>query len=87
MNSQDPALNSEEPNYQPFINGKNENVFMKWPKDQNPQLNELKGNNEIMLGYVWPDGKTAFPDFFKKKTQQWWIDEIKKHYKEVTFDG
>ena len=61
---------------------------MTWPKDQNPQLSELQGNNDIMLGYVWPDGKTVFPDFFKKSTQRWWIDEIKKHYNEVlTFDG
>ncbi len=60
---------------------------MKWPADQNPQKDELGGNNEYMLGYVWPDGKTAFPDFFKTKTKNWWIDEIQKHYNQVSFDG
>ena len=40
-----------------------------------------------MLGYVWPDGKTAFPDYFKNTTQKWWISEIVKHYKTLKFDG
>lgn len=85
----DPAINSEAPGYEPFLNGKADEVFIKWPKDQNPQLNETgDNNNEYLLGYVWPNGKTVFPDFFKKKTQDWWISEIKKHYQNVlTFDG
>jgi hypothetical protein len=50
----------------------------------NPQKNETGyNNNSYMLGYVWPEGKTVFPDFFKDKTQQWWIKEIKEHYNNV----
>ena len=41
-----------------------------------------------MLGYVWPDGKTVFPDFFKTKTKNWWSNQIEKHHNEVLkFDG
>lgn len=60
---------------------------MKWPKNENPQLDEIGGNNPYMLGYVWPSGKTAFPDFFKEKTKNWWKKEIKDHYNSVSFDG
>jgi len=50
-------------------------------------VDELGGNNEYMLGYVWPNGKAVFPDFFKNKTKNWWKDEIVKHYQTVPFDG
>ena len=60
---------------------------MKWPKDSDEQIDELGGNNKIMLGYVWPSNKTAFPDFFKESTKKWWKNEIKKHYETVPFDG
>jgi hypothetical protein len=82
----DPAINSEEPNYGPYISGLEKDVFIKWPKDQNPQFNET--GNDYVLGYVWPEGKTVFPDFFKKITGDWWKNEIKKHYNNVLkFDG
>ena len=52
-------------------------------------MNEFGDNrNEYMICYVWPNGKTAFPDFFKDKTKEWWIEQIKIHYQnELTFDG
>ena len=64
-------------------------MFIKWPEDQNPQLNETgTENNTYVLGYVWPEGKTVFPDFFKNKTRNWWKNEIKNHYNRVLkFDG
>ena len=41
-----------------------------------------------MVGYVWPEGKTVFPDFFKNRTQEWWIKQIKDHYQNtLKFDG
>jgi alpha-glucosidase (family GH31 glycosyl hydrolase) len=41
-----------------------------------------------MVGYVWPIGRTVFPDFFKERTQEWWINEIKNHHNNVLkFDG
>jgi len=38
---------------------------------------------------VWPDGKTAFPDFFKKETVDWWHKELEDFYsvKNISFDG
>jgi alpha-glucosidase (family GH31 glycosyl hydrolase) len=41
-----------------------------------------------MLGYVWPDGKTVFPDFFLNETHEWWTNEILNHYQNtLKFDG
>lgn len=37
---------------------------------------------------MWPDGKTAFPDFFKESTQDWWKEELRIFYNDVLeFDG
>lgn len=79
----------EEPNYGTFSRGKLNDVFIKWPEDQNEQRNETKdNNNEYMVGYVWPSGKTVFPDFLKKDTQEWWIQEIQMYYWDtLKFDG
>ena len=42
-------------------------VWIKWPRDLsiNPQISETVNRN--MLGYVWPEGKVLFPDFFNNK--------------------
>ena len=92
--NQDPAINSEEPNYGPFLEGRDDDIYIKWPSDQNPQwneshvFNETSGNNTYILGYVWPDGKCVFPDFFKNETKTWWSNQIEKHHREVLqFDG
>lgn len=79
----------EEPNYETFNRGKSYDVYIKWPEDQNVQRNETgDGNNPYMIGYVWPAGKTVFPDFFKKSTQDWWIQEIETYHGEtLKFDG
>ena len=84
----DPAINSEEPNYPPFIEGMKKDIWIKWPEDINPQKDEIQGNNPYILGYVWPEGKTVFPDFFKNRTQDWWQQQIKEHYQtRLKFDG
>jgi maltase-glucoamylase len=85
----DPAIDSEEPNYTTYTNGQRDQIWIKWPKDQNPQLNEsVTNDNTNMLGYVWPKGKAVFPDFFKNKTKNWWKTEIVNHYNNVLkFDG
>lgn len=38
---------------------------------------------------VWPENKTAFPNFFSKAAQDWWVEEIRIFYEEkkVKFDG
>ena len=57
----------EEPNYDTYLEGKKNDIYIKWPADQNPQKNETIDNkNEFMVGYVWPEGKAVFPDFFRE---------------------
>ena len=49
----------------------------------------LHQGNELnrISSQVWPDNKTAFPDFFKESTKTWWTDEIRTFYENVKFDG
>ena len=51
----DPAIDSEAKNYSSYIKGQKDNIWIKWPEDQNVQFNETGNRN--MLGYVWPDGE------------------------------
>ena len=50
----DPAIDSEEPNYDVFTEGQTADIWIKWPKDRNVQFNETNSRN--MIGYVWPIG-------------------------------
>ncbi|XP_050693743.1 sucrase-isomaltase, intestinal-like [Eriocheir sinensis] len=83
----DPALVIDFDNYEPASRGRDADVFVKWsdpslvPADQEP------GCNDYMIGYVWPDTKTIFPDFFKPETQDWWVDEIKLFHETIEFDA
>lgn len=36
---------------------------------------------------MWPDSPTAFPDFFKQSTKNWWIREITSFYNQLKFDA
>jgi len=40
-----------------------------------------------ILEKVWPDARTAFPDFFKSSTKLWWTDEIQRFYQNLKFDA
>ena len=42
-----------------------------------------------VLLQVWPDNRTAFPDFFRSSTKAWWKEEIRLLYAEkgLEFDG
>lgn len=51
----DPAIDSEEPDYDTFTVGQKNDIWVKWPANKNLQFNETKNRN--MLGYVWPDGE------------------------------
>lgn len=50
----DPAIDSEEANYDVYTKGQEADIWIKWPKNRNVQFNET--NNRNMLGYVWPIG-------------------------------
>ncbi len=64
--------------------------FIEWPRadlvphsvqDQYP----MARNTTIMLGNVWPDRNTAFPDFLDptNATSEWWIDEFVRFHETV----
>ena len=80
----DPAIIVNETNYWPYDTARETNVFIEWP-GFNPDYSDT--NSSIMVGYCWPKGKVAYPDFFRKSTQKWWIDSIARHYKDLPFDG
>ena len=71
----DPGMIDDQVFYQPTIQGIDEDVFIRGEDGQ------------LMRGAVWP-GPVFFPDFFTRRTQQWWSRWIHDFYKvNVTFDG
>ncbi|CAM4768266.1 unnamed protein product [Rotaria magnacalcarata] len=81
----DPAIDSQEPNYDVFIEGQKADVWIKWPENKNIQFNET--NNRNMVGYVWPIGKAVFPDYFYPPAKDWWKNQILNYYAKLKFDG
>ncbi|KAH7721437.1 glycosyl hydrolase family 31 protein [Aphelenchoides avenae] len=81
----DPAI---EADYDTFSRGLSSGArFIEWPRaDMVPKNIQnqypLAKNTKVMLGVVWPDKHTAFPDFIEptNKTNQWWIDEFKRFH-------
>ncbi|CAF0830464.1 unnamed protein product [Didymodactylos carnosus] len=81
----DPAIDSQHPNYSAFVLGEQQNIWIKWPVDENLQFNET--GNQNMLGYVWPPGKAVFPDFFYPPTKSWWLNQIVTWHNTLNFDA
>ncbi|VDK68077.1 unnamed protein product [Cylicostephanus goldi] len=52
-------------------------------------LYPLVKGTKIMLGVVWPDNHTAFPDFLdlSGNTAKWWIDELMRFHHQVSFNS
>ncbi|OQV25082.1 Sucrase-isomaltase, intestinal [Hypsibius exemplaris] len=69
-------------NYTAYTEGVKRDIFIKWPASlaSRPEFADSVGPNRAMLGKVWPDGRSAFPDFFKNDTLQWWTDMIEEQY-------
>ena len=72
-------------NYSTYREGLLNDIYIKWPEHKNLQVN-LTGNRN-MLGYVWPLGRTVFPDYFYPPTKQWWKTQILNYHKKIQFDG
>ncbi|XP_046463507.1 sucrase-isomaltase, intestinal-like isoform X2 [Daphnia pulex] len=92
----DPAINTEKVNinYTTHTNAMNVGAYITWYNDTlQPDGNCTTSSSNcqpldnIMLGYVWPDGRTAFPDFFKSETQDWWKKEMKTFHEKLPYDG
>ncbi|KAM9318648.1 LOW QUALITY PROTEIN: sucrase-isomaltase, intestinal [Pholidichthys leucotaenia] len=96
----DPAIsgNETEP-YPAFDRGVKADVFIKWPKEHggeivwgkvwpdypNVTVNEnLDWDTQVEMYRSY----TAFPDFFRESTAQWWHQEIQDFYENtMKFDG
>uniref|UniRef100_A0A0N5AMQ5 Maltase n=1 Tax=Syphacia muris TaxID=451379 RepID=A0A0N5AMQ5_9BILA len=88
----DPAIQVDYASYERAV--KMGASFLEWerqdqvPKDING-LYPLTKDSKVMLGVVWPDAHTAFPDFLdpSNKTTEWWTNEFKLYHDQLPFDG
>ncbi|CAH1773121.1 unnamed protein product [Owenia fusiformis] len=84
----DPAFTTNATDYEPYELGLENDIYIKWPEERIPQEDFVVTNSSAMLGYVWPQGKTVFPDFFLNRTEVVWTDLIVKHHNQkLVFDG
>uniref|UniRef100_A0A672GPR3 alpha-glucosidase n=1 Tax=Salarias fasciatus TaxID=181472 RepID=A0A672GPR3_SALFA len=95
----DPAISGNETNYLTFERGKAQDVFIKWPKGLSDDIvwgkvwpdypnvtvnTSLDWDTEVELYRAY----TAFPDFFRQRTADWWQNEMREYYeKTLKFDG
>ncbi|VDM72107.1 unnamed protein product [Strongylus vulgaris] len=86
----DPAVQVD---YDPFERAMQAQAkFVEWERYDQVKasinsLYPLVNGTKIMLGVVWPDRHTAFPDFLDPsgKTASWWIDELVRFRQQVGF--
>ncbi|KAG1681996.1 Lysosomal alpha-glucosidase [Nymphon striatum] len=73
----DPAISANQPNgtYPPYDDGVAMDIFVK------------DINGKILLGKVWPDGPSAFPDFTNIETYKYWGKQIKMFHNKIAIDG
>ena len=73
----DPAVSSGEPSgsYPAFDEGQELDVWVK------------NSSGHPLVGQVWPDDPTYFPDWSKAETQDWWVNQITNFYSKLEFDG
>ena len=79
----DPAIASDYPTYD---RGLADNVFVEWANKTIKPPGQPT-DSDVVLGNVWPDSRTAFPDFFKTSAQKWWTNEIRLFYDQIKFDA
>ncbi|KAI6059689.1 Maltase-glucoamylase, intestinal-like isoform X1 [Aix galericulata] len=85
----DPAISGNETNYLAFDRGVQNDVFIKWPNSNEiiygkvwpdyPNVtvnNSLDWDTQVELYRAY----TAFPDFFRNSTTDWWATEIMEVY-------
>ena len=93
----DPAIEAHDyesgTKYGVFKDGYEKEVFITWdkktPKEQRYNPTNAPSDKDVFYGKVWPKGPAAFPDFFKKKTQDWWKKWVAYLYNDlgVKFDA
>ncbi|CAL4100017.1 unnamed protein product, partial [Meganyctiphanes norvegica] len=86
----DPAINAElgTGSYPPHDVANDAKVYITWPADADQSDVQYNNpNSNVMLGYVWPENRTAFPSWFLDSTTRWWKDQIIDFHEKVHFDG
>uniref|UniRef100_A0A3P8UQR8 Maltase n=1 Tax=Cynoglossus semilaevis TaxID=244447 RepID=A0A3P8UQR8_CYNSE len=96
----DPAISGNETKpYPAFERGEEADIFIKWPKNISSEIVWGKvwpdfPNVTVNTSLDWDTqvklyrSYTAFPDFFRDETAQWWLQEIKDFYDNImVFDG
>lgn len=85
---QDPAIVIDfTDNYPAGKRAREADAFIKWPNSSWVPVDQPANAEDYMVGYVWPFEKTAFPDFWKNSTQEWWVNEITTLHETIAFDG
>ncbi|KAL4647067.1 sucrase-isomaltase, intestinal [Arapaima gigas] len=94
----DPAISGNETYYPAFTRGVEKDVFIKWPVDLGNEIvwgkvwpdypnvlvnDSLDWDTQVKLYRAY----TAFPDFFRNRTAEWWLQEIREFYGKMKFDG
>ncbi|OXB77046.1 UNVERIFIED_CONTAM: hypothetical protein H355_007693 [Colinus virginianus] len=85
----DPAISVNETNYLAYTRGVEKDVFIKWPNSEDIILGKVWPdfpNIEVNDSLDWDTSVelfrayTAFPDFFRNSTVEWWSTELEELY-------
>lgn len=82
----DPALITTIEGYKPYDYMKAVDGNIKWPDNYDIPA-DTRDSDNALLGYVWPNDKVVFPDFFKSQTAAVWKNLTVTHHNEIPFDG
>lgn len=87
----DAAIQANNAKYLPFFDGYKKEIYVRWDSSI---ANNTRGNptgapldRNVFYGRVWPRGPSAFPDFFKNVTSEWWENNLRAFHKELDYDG
>ncbi|NXD73316.1 MGA protein, partial [Eolophus roseicapillus] len=99
----DPTISGNETNYPTFSRGVQDDVFIKWPNTNDiiyskvwPFLPDVEVNESLPeeTQIQLYGAHTAFPDFLRNSTAEWWKREILEFYnnptntsRSIKFDG
>eukprot|EP00731_Ephydatia_muelleri_P000495 Em0001g495a len=73
----DPTISNQQLSgqYPPFDNGLRDNIFIK------------NSSGQLLIGKVWPNSTTVWPDFSHPSVDQYWTSQISQFHSNVQFDG
>ncbi|KAL5515497.1 hypothetical protein EMCRGX_G000671 [Ephydatia muelleri] len=73
----DPAISNQQlpGQYPPFDSGLSLNIFI------------TNSSGQLLIGKVWPNSTTVWPDFTHPNVDQYWTSQISQFHSNVSFDG